>query len=300
MRRILARTILLALWAACFVSTTLVGAQTPDPLTDFSAFPQTEYMAEGAGEENAEDEQDDGGEIETDRDSFTPATTVAGRRRLILESAYTFTDNRDVAETHSFPEFLARYGVGDRLELRVGWNYEVGGAPSDTSNSDGDDEFEGTGVEREHRIAYGVKAVVSQQDAWLPQSAVIVQGYTPTTGEAAASQLVATYVWGWTWAERIRFDSALRYGTASEEGDHFDIWAPSTVLKVSLTERWNVHAEYFGLFRDGSGNDTVKQYFSPGSHYLLTPNFEIGVRLGWGLNDEAANFFTNAGVGWRW
>jgi hypothetical protein len=33
---------------------------------------------------------------------------------------------------------------------------------------------------------------------------------------------------------------------------------------------------------------------------LLTPNLDVGVCLGWGLNDEAANFFTNAGVGWRW
>ncbi len=300
MRRLLSRTTLLAALGASSLSATPAVAQTPEPLTNFSAFPRTEFLAEGGGEEAAEVEENEGDEIETDRDSFTPATTVAGRRRLILESAYTFTDNRDVAETHSFPEFLARYGVGDRLELRVGWNYEVGGAPSDTSNSDGDDAFEGTGVEREHRIAYGVKAVVSEQDAWLPQSALIVQGYTPTTGEAAASQFVATYVWGWTWAERIRFDSAVRYGTASELGDHFDIWAPSTVLKVSLTEKWNAHVEYFGLFRDGSADDTVKQYFSPGSHYLLTPNLEIGVRLGWGLNDEAANFFTNAGVGWRW
>jgi hypothetical protein len=34
-------------------------------------------------------------------------------------------------------------------------------------------------------------------------------------------------------------------------------------------------------------------------HYLITPNFEIGLRVGWGLNDEAAHFFSNAGIGWR-
>ena len=37
-----------------------------------------------------------------------------------------------------------------------------------------------------------------------------------------------------------------------------------------------------------------------GTHYLLTPNLEIGVRVGWGLNQDAANFFANTGVGWRW
>jgi len=294
-RRLLLRTTLLALGGNLAFAVAVVGAQEAES-PRFLNFPR--FAAEAGTE--ADREPDGEGEIETDRDSFTPATTVAGNGRLILESAYTFTDNREVAESHSFPEFLARYGVGDRLELRLGWNYEVGGAPSDTSNSDGDDDFEGGGLEREHRIAYGIKAEISEQDAWVPQSVVIVQGSTPTTGEAAASQVVATYAWGWTWAERIKFDSAIRYGTASELGDHFGVWAPSTVLKVMLTEKWNAHVEYFGLFRDGSGDDTVKQYCSPGTHYLLTPNLEIGVRVGWGLNDEAANFFANTGVGWRW
>jgi|GEM_PF-7032951 len=52
-------------------------------------------------------------EIETDRDSFTPATTLAGRKRMIVESAYSFIDNRRVPDTHSYPELLFRYGLTD-------------------------------------------------------------------------------------------------------------------------------------------------------------------------------------------
>src|SRR5262245_48839170 len=74
--------------------------------------------------------------IETDRDSFTPATTTAGRGRLIVESAYSFLDNRGVKETHSFPELILRYGLTERIELRLGWNYEVGGAGNDTTGTD--------------------------------------------------------------------------------------------------------------------------------------------------------------------
>src|SRR5262249_28855880 len=71
------------------------------------------------GEERRENPFEDA--IETDRDSFTPATTTAGRGRLIVESAYSFLDNRGVPETHSFPELLCRYGLTERLELRLGW-----------------------------------------------------------------------------------------------------------------------------------------------------------------------------------
>jgi hypothetical protein len=34
-------------------------------------------------------------------------------------------------------------------------------------------------------------------------------------------------------------------------------------------------------------------------HYLITPNLEVGLRLGWGLNEQSAAFFTNVGFGWR-
>lgn len=40
------------------------------------------------------DEETEEDEIETDRDSFTPATTTAGYGRTIFEAAHSFIDNR--------------------------------------------------------------------------------------------------------------------------------------------------------------------------------------------------------------
>ena len=77
---------------------------------------RAEALSERVGEKGERDE------IETDRDSFTPATKLAGIGRIIMESAYSFIENRGVASTHSYPELLFRYGLTDRLELRLGWN----------------------------------------------------------------------------------------------------------------------------------------------------------------------------------
>lgn len=246
-----------------------------------------------------------GEEIETDRDSFTPATTTAGRRRLIVESAYSFLDNRGVKETHSFPELVLRYGLTDRIELRLGWNYEVGGEGADTSGAEaGEDPFASRNrLVREHSVQYGVKIALTEQAGWLPRSAVILQGATPTGGSAGtstASQLVATYVAGWGLPNQWRIDTAMRYATASEAGDWFNNWAPSAVLRVPIGERWAVHGEYFGIFTTGKMSNDTRHYFSPGVHYLVTPDLEVGVRLGWGLNDQAARFFSNVGFGWRY
>src|SRR5262249_40650833 len=152
------------------------------------------------GESEREAEPD---EIETDRDSFTPATTLAGRRRLIVESAYSFIDNRGVKETHSFPELILRYGLSERIELRLGWDYEVGGVGNDVTGADASDEDPFAAqkrLEREYTISYGVKLLVSKQKRWLPGSALIVQGFSPTGGSRGSntdSQVIATYAAGW-------------------------------------------------------------------------------------------------------
>ena len=79
----------------------------------------------------------------------------------------------------------------------------------------------------------------------------------------------------WVWA------SEMRYGYGSTEGDHANSWAPSTVVKVPVGERTAVHAEYFGIFSDGAETASVKHFFSPGIHHLLSQDFEIGIRTGW-------------------
>ena len=252
------------------------------------------------GERPIEAEPD---EIETDRDSFTPATTIVGRRRLIVESGYSFLDNRGFKETHSVPELIFRYGLSDRIELRLGWNYEVGGAASEVSGSSALEEeaaLNGSKLVKEYTLSYGAKFRVNDQYQWIPRSIVILQGLTPTGGASNQTQIVATYAAGWTLPNRWQFDSAIRYVTESEEGDHFNIWAPSAVLKVPLGEKWAAHAEYFGFITGGKELNTTKHYLSPGLHYLVTPDLEIGVRLGWGLNDQSARFFSNVGVGYRY
>lgn len=246
------------------------------------------------GEGDAEED-----EIETDRDSFTPATSVAGRRRLILESAYSFIDNRQVVDTHSFPEVVARYGWSDWLELRVGWNYEVGGAGNLISGNVPDVEEEEAGLERESRMLFGTKLLFTKQRGWLPASATILQGFTPTSGAANDSSLSASYVAGWELPNRWVLDSALRFSTASAGEDHFQAWSPSTVLKMPIGERWRAHVEYFCVFTDGRNIESSQHFFSPGIHYLVTRDWELGVRLGWGLNEQSPNFFSNVGLGIR-
>ena len=244
--------------------------------------------------ENSEEDH-----IETDRDSFTPSTRTVGTRRTVIESSYSFIDERHTAETHSLPELLVRYGLNDWLELRFGGNYEVGGGESDVSGGAGESEVHGSGLIRETQLLYGFKARLSQQKSWLPESSVIVQGHTPMSGPDPATAFSLGYVFGWELPDEWKLDSAIKFAADKAGTDSYEQWTPSIVLRKTIAERWNIHGEYFGHFSQDKKENFRRHYFSPGVHYLVTPNVELGVRVGWGLNDEASKFFSNVGVGWR-
>jgi hypothetical protein len=239
--------------------------------------------------------------IETDRDAFTPSTKTTPLNRFIVESSYSFIDNRGSPDTNSFPELLFRYGINKHLELRLGWNYEAGGGGNVVSGSSGEtsEGVDTSGLSRVQRLLYGFKVQVSEQKSCLPDSIAIVQGYTPTGGDATATQFLATYAFGWRLPNRWRWDSSLRFITDSDNGNRFEVWAPSSVLRMPIGERFQVHSEFFGLFSEDRASNFSRVFFSPGMHYLITPNLELGLRLGWGLTAQSSPFFSNVGFGWR-
>lgn len=236
------------------------------------------------------------GEMETDRDSFTPATSTVARSYTISEAAYSFIDNRIGPESHSFPELLVRHGLTDRFELRLGWNYEAGGSGTVTGNEVGGEDLE---AEEDSRVLYGFKYQTSYQAGWIPESSFILQCYTPTSGPSSQTTLAAGQVVGWTFGNGWTWNSAIRYGTGYDEGDFLNQWAPSTVLKIPLGERLNVHAEYFGIMTTHAAQNTGNHFSSIGGHVLITPDLEFGVRVGFGLTDDSPRFFNNVGFGWR-
>lgn len=238
-------------------------------------------------------------ELETDRETFTPATSTAGANLCITEWSYSYIDNRHLPDTDSLPELLVRYGIGPALELRVGWNWEAGGGGNVVSPIESSEGLIGRGFFTESHMLYGLKAAVSLQDGWIPRSCVILEGFIPTSGDAPASQPVATYAFGWLLPNSWRFDTAIRYAYGNEDNDAYNRWAPSTVLRIPLHERFQVHFGYFAVITQGSAVERSRAFVSPGAHYNFTPNLELGVRVGWGITPEAANFFANTGFGWR-
>lgn len=272
-------------------------SESSKPKTEGSESGKESSESKEKEREEPEEEEEKEEHIETDRDSFTPSTKTVDIGRVVVEAAYSFIDNRFTADNHSFPELVARLGIAEGLELRLGWNYEVGGGGGVVSGVEGAEGLEGGGIEREARALFGLKLRLSEQRDWLPESSVIVQGFTPTRGDVTATDMSASYVFGWEFAEEWKLDAALRYATVTEVDNSSATWSPSVVLRIPLDEHWNTHVEYFGICPQGADTELPQHYLSSGMHYLVNKDLEVGFRVGWGLSDPSAKFFVNAGVG---
>ena len=175
-------------------------------------WPEPERDAERETDTEAEEREEF---IETDRNSFTFAPITPGAGRLIVESAYSYINIGKEGAKHSFPETVFRYGIGDRLELRLGYNFETGRA-SEVAEGDIAGNF---GINAEQQIFYGFKYAVTRQRPefrLMPHSAFLAQAHTPVGSVEGQTQIRLGYVWGWILPNGWTFDQAVRFGTDRE------------------------------------------------------------------------------------
>ena len=239
-------------------------------------------------------------ELNTDRDAFTPSTFTIRPGFALNEMSHVYIQNSDGNPTNNYPEYLCRIGANDIFEWRLGVNYSVGSQGNVVTSVEAGELPIGGGALYESNFLYGFKLATTDQDGLIPQSCFIMEATTPMYGEEFGTEPVATVVCGWEFPEKWRLDAAMRYAYAEDAERWFSRWGPSVVARIPITNSWEVHAEYFGTFTQGLAEDVSRPFFSPGTHFVINENVEIGLRVGWGLTEEAANFFSDAGLAIRY
>ena len=222
--------------------------------------------------------------LDTDANSFTFAVRTADKNRMIFESAYTNIRIGKATTKQSFPESLFRYGLTDRLELRLGYNYETTPSFRDAVEGDIAGNF---GINAQQQIYYGFKYQVSRQQKekqWQPTSAFLFQFHTPIASEQSHTQIRLGYALGWTLPNGWNVDTGFRYGTDRELGYDYTLWAPSAVVKIPFGRAKTVVYPIRVLWRrlrvsSQEFLETVRRYWLALFHYS-----ELGIwrdRLVW-------------------
>lgn len=237
----------------------------------------------------------------TDRPDFTEAASTVGRGRLQIEAGYTFFHDEESGtevETHSYPETLYRIGLfEDWFELRIAYNF---------LEEEIDDPLLGqTRLRGSDDLYLGAKIALTEQAGWLPEMAVIPQMFVPTGDSDFTNDEVlpgVNWLYAWEVNEWLSVGGSTQVNRVRDETGHFYAEvAQSAAMGVSLTDRWGAYGEYFGLYPNGAVASGVgpEHFLNGGVTYLVNNNLQLDVRSGFGLNSNAADFFTGAGLSVR-
>lgn len=222
----------------------------------------------------------------TDRPDFTEASVTVGKGVAQIEFGYTYIDSGD-SVVHSLGEPLLRYGIlADWLELRLAIFPQQEGGESGFSD-----------------LYFGFKIALTPQQGWLPEMAIIPQANTPTGGSAYTS---GGWEPGFNWIYAWQINDFLTTAGSTQinrrfdgnGGDFFEL-AQSWTLAFSLTEKVGAYTEWFALFPQGAKGGGDEHYINGGITYLINNDVQFDVRVGWGLNQDASDFFAGAGFSVR-
>ena len=228
-----------------------------------------------------------GNQLESDRPDFTDSASTITPGHLQFEGGYTYTT--DKSDTHTLPELLTRFGIADSLEGRIsweGWSWTRSGDDNDSSTSN-------LNLGGKVRILTDTEVLVSAIfDMDLPTGSK----ENNHRGVEPNAKLLFTY----DISDTLELSSNFNFSAPHDE-DHDRIfeYSHSASVAKSLCEDIGLFIEYYGFMPQDSDPAGPTHYADGGVTYLLTPDFQLDIRVGFGINGRADDLFSGLGLVYR-
>ena len=218
-------------------------------------------------DEDAEKEEP----LESDRPDFTESSATVGDKVLQIEGGYTYTHAKagiPSLDEHDLPELLVRYGIAERLELRLGWEGWIFDHSSDgaSGTSAGPQDVNGSSD-----TEFGFKYALTKQDKWRPQSAVLVDVTAPVGSPAFSSRQVDTriaYLYSWEFTKKLSLNCSSGNSWTGQPGDRFSFLYQSASVEYELTERLHCFNEFYAWFLRDRLDNRTQCYYNGGLTFL--------------------------------
>ena len=229
----------------------------------------------------------------SDRPDFTESTSTMAPGEVQAEGGYTYT--RGAGETsNTVGELLVRIGLSHFAELRIEpGSYSRVMSPTGTETGWEDSEI-GAKV-RLHNAA-------DDHPSAVPAVALVLASSIPTGSDAfreSHAQPEVKLASEWTLTNRLGLATNFDVARPVADARRYTELAASASFGFELSPRVSAFAEAFGFAPEIAGAKHTS-YLDSGVAASLSPNLQIDIRGGVGLNGAGPDYFVGAGLARRW
>ena len=227
--------------------------------------------------------------IITDRPDATesPNTVEPGYIQIETGGYYTsFTEGLSTQEALGYNTTLVRYGLLDRVELRLGWNYEQ------SRNSTSELKVEGFSP-----MLAGVKINIAHKDGRRPEIGFLGHLYLPFSAPKSTRPQVTTsdfrFAVGHTLSERSSL--AYNFGGQWAEDQAGIAYVYTIAYGYALNAKIGMYAELYG---DAPELVPANHFWDAGFTYLVNGSLQYDLTVGQSIT-QGQNLLISAGLSYK-
>jgi hypothetical protein len=223
--------------------------------------------------------------IETDRPDQTETPAIVPKGMFQMENGFSFEKAARNSESFVVPSSLLKYGFNGKFEFRLIAEFST-------------DQTNGTTISGLSPILVGFKVAICEEKGILPKTSLIGHLSIP---DLASDKLKATFyapMFRFTMQHTLTDKINLGYNLGAEwDGETPEPTFIYTLTSgFSLSEKMGCYAEVYGF---APQKDKADHRFDAGFTYLLSNNFMIDASGGFGITENAPDYFTALGFSFR-
>ena len=223
--------------------------------------------------------------IEPERPSETQTAATVGKKTLQVEAGFKI--EKTTADMHrtSQPELLLRFGLLEKLELRLD------AAVSRYSTKIQTGHVVTTGLEP---VALGFKAALFKGNRFLPQAALIADVTIPGFSsekfkmEHAAPRIKLAFQNDINEKLQLGYNAAAEWDGTDTQPEWVYTFSPS----FEISPACQVYIEAYGRIKN---NDSPETGVDGGLLFFISKNVTLDISSGFGLSEQAPEYFVSVG-----
>ncbi len=233
-------------------------------------------------------------ELITDRPDQTESAAIVAHKSLQIETGFILENNKTSLtkeKSFAYNSTLLRYGLFENFELRLGLEY----LGSKTSSKHTETNYNTSGLSP---LYTGFKIKIADEDGWKPELAFLGGLALPFTADKDFKPEYSAADIRFAFAHTLSDKVSIGYNIGAEwDGETAEpAYFYSMSLAIGLTDNLSIFAESFGSIPEKGG---AEHLLDTGFTYLVSPNFQLDISGGIGLNDHAVDNFLSFGLTYR-